>query len=149
MWQTLSHQGVTFPPPYEPHGVKMLYNGVPVNLSPAEEEARAPSPPLSRRSPALRQAATLFAGMKGTDYAGKKVFVANFFKSFRTILSSANRQLIVEFAKCNFDDIYNHVEAEREKKKSLTSEASRLLLSLLHSVHPHSLSTAGEEEAQD
>lgn len=62
--------------------------------------------------------------MKGTDYAGKKVFVANFFKSFRTILSSTNRQLIVEFAKCNFDDIYNHVEAEREKKKSLTSEVS-------------------------
>ena len=47
MWQTLAHNGVTFPPSYEPHGVKMLYNGVPVNLSPAEEEARraAPRPP--------------------------------------------------------------------------------------------------------
>ena len=77
--------------------------------------------------------------MKGTDYAGKKVFVANFFKSFRTILSSANRQLIVEFAKCNFDDIYNHVEAEREKKKSLTSEVSPPSLPPVSSAPPHSL----------
>ena len=63
--------------------------------------------------------------MKGTDYATKKVFVANFFKSFRTVLSPANKHLIVEFAKCNFDNIYAFTESEREKKKSLTSEVLR------------------------
>jgi hypothetical protein len=26
-WTTLSHNGVNFPPPYVPHGVKMLYDG--------------------------------------------------------------------------------------------------------------------------
>ena len=41
MWETLEHCGVTFPPPYVPHGVKMVYDGKPVNLSPEEEEARA------------------------------------------------------------------------------------------------------------
>ena len=41
VWKTLSHQGVTFPPAYVPHGVKLLYNGAPVDLSPDEEEARA------------------------------------------------------------------------------------------------------------
>ena len=85
--------------------------------------------------------------MKGTDYAGKKVFVANFFKSFRTILSSANRQQVVGFGKGNFDDIYNHGEAEREKKKSLTSEVSRPPAA--PSGCPSPTPFVGQEEAQD
>ncbi|CAB4262832.1 unnamed protein product [Prunus armeniaca] len=39
-WATLVHNGVIFPPPYKPHGVKMLYNGKPVNLAPEQEECR-------------------------------------------------------------------------------------------------------------
>jgi DNA topoisomerase-1 len=39
-WSTLEHNGVIFPPPYSPHGVKMLYNGQPVELTPAEEEVK-------------------------------------------------------------------------------------------------------------
>lgn len=41
IWDTLVHCGVTFPPAYEPHGVKLVYDGKPVTLSPAEEEVRA------------------------------------------------------------------------------------------------------------
>ena len=26
-WETLEHKGPYFPPPYVPHGIKMLYNG--------------------------------------------------------------------------------------------------------------------------
>jgi len=26
-WDTLEHNGVCFPPPYKPHGIKMKYNG--------------------------------------------------------------------------------------------------------------------------
>lgn len=37
-WTTLEHNGVIFPPPYKPHGVKMLYNGKPVDLTPEQEE---------------------------------------------------------------------------------------------------------------
>ena len=37
-WTTLEHCGVIFPPPYKPHGVKMLYNGKPVDLTPEQEE---------------------------------------------------------------------------------------------------------------
>jgi DNA topoisomerase I len=37
-WATLEHNGVIFPPPYKPHGVKMLYNGKPVDLTPEQEE---------------------------------------------------------------------------------------------------------------
>lgn len=37
-WTTLVHNGVIFPPPYQPHGVKMLYKGKPVDLTPVQEE---------------------------------------------------------------------------------------------------------------
>jgi hypothetical protein len=40
VWDTLKHRGVTFPPPYVPHGVKLLYDGEEVDLSPEEEEVR-------------------------------------------------------------------------------------------------------------
>jgi DNA topoisomerase I len=46
-WTTLEHAGVLFPPEYEPHGVKMLYEGRPVDLTPEQEEVR-PGPWLSR-----------------------------------------------------------------------------------------------------
>lgn len=37
-WTTLVHNGVIFPPPYKPHGVKMLYKGKPVDLTSEQEE---------------------------------------------------------------------------------------------------------------
>jgi DNA topoisomerase I len=37
-WRTMEHNGVIFPPPYKPHGVRMLYNGAPVDLTPEQEE---------------------------------------------------------------------------------------------------------------
>ena len=39
-WETLEHSGVLFPPDYTPHGVKMLYDGMPVDLTPEQEEVR-------------------------------------------------------------------------------------------------------------
>lgn len=38
-WGTMEHSGVSFPEDYVPHGVKMLYDGQPVDLNPAQEEA--------------------------------------------------------------------------------------------------------------
>lgn len=38
-WSTMEHAGVSFPEPYEPHGVKLLYDGEPVDLTPVQEEA--------------------------------------------------------------------------------------------------------------
>ena len=42
-WETLEHSGVLFPPEYAPHGVKMLYDGKPVDLNPQQEEVHTPS----------------------------------------------------------------------------------------------------------
>ena len=36
---TMEHAGLSFTEPYEPHGVKLLYDGKEIDLSPAEEEA--------------------------------------------------------------------------------------------------------------
>jgi DNA topoisomerase-1 len=38
-WDTMEHAGVAFPEPYVPHGVKMLYDGQPVDFTPVQEEA--------------------------------------------------------------------------------------------------------------
>lgn len=37
-WTSLRHCGVLFPPEYTAHGVKMLYDGQPVELTPDQEE---------------------------------------------------------------------------------------------------------------
>ena len=38
-WETMEHAGVSFPEEYKPHGVKMLYDGKPVDLNSEQEEA--------------------------------------------------------------------------------------------------------------
>ena len=38
-WLTMEHSGVSFPEEYVPHGVKMNYDGQPVDLTPLQEEA--------------------------------------------------------------------------------------------------------------
>jgi DNA topoisomerase-1 len=69
--------------------------------------------------------------MKQSDYASKQVFVANFWKSFRRLLKGRNKELLLDFSKCNFDNIFAFTEAEREKKKSMTHEARTASLTAL------------------
>ncbi|KAL6857037.1 hypothetical protein ACP4OV_018419 [Aristida adscensionis] len=107
-WQTLVHNGVIFPPPYKPHGVKMLYNGQPVDLTPEQEEV-----------------ATMFAVMKDTDYATKKTFIDNFFTDWRKILGKSH--IIKKFELCDFTPIYEWHLREKEKKKQMTSEEKKAL----------------------
>lgn len=103
MWKTLRHAGVLFPPEYEPHGVKMLYDGKPVDLTPDQEEV-----------------ATMFAIMKETDYMKKPVFLKNFWDGFKEVLGK--NHVIQGLEKCDFTAIYEHLMAEREKKKLMTKE---------------------------
>lgn len=86
-WNTLVHSGVLFPPEYEPHGVKMLYDGKPVELTPDQEEV-----------------ASMFAIMKETDYMKKPIFLKNFWEGFKEvrqphsthIMHAPHTQLIVQ-----------------------------------------------------
>lgn len=107
-WQTLEHNGVIFPPPYEPHGVKMLYDGKPVDLTPAQEEI-----------------ATMFAVMKDTDYATKERFLKNFWEDWRPYLGK--NHVIKKFELCDFTPIFEWHAAEKERKKSMSGEEKKRL----------------------
>ncbi|PIA50017.1 hypothetical protein AQUCO_01300624v1 [Aquilegia coerulea] len=105
-WTTLVHNGVIFPPPYKTHGVKMLYNGQPVDLTPEQEEV-----------------ATMFAVMKETEYATKPKFIENFMNDWRGILG--RNHVIKKFELCDFTPIYEWHEKEKEKKKLMTTDEKK------------------------
>jgi len=70
-WTTLEHNGVLFPPPYEPlpRHVKMKYDGKEVTLPPEAEEV-----------------AGFFAALLESDHAQNPVFQKNFFNDWLAIL---------------------------------------------------------------
>ncbi|GMN48569.1 hypothetical protein TIFTF001_017730 [Ficus carica] len=107
-WTTLSHNGVIFPPPYNPHGVKMLYNGKPVDLTPQQEEV-----------------ATMFAVMQDTEYVQKQTFKDNFWNDWRKLLGK--NHVIQKLDACDFTPIYNWYQEEKEKKKQMSTEEKKAL----------------------
>jgi DNA topoisomerase I len=72
-WTTLEHNGVLFPPPYEPlpSHVKMKYDGKEVSLPPEAEEV-----------------AGFFAALLESDHAKNPVFQQNFFNDWLEILKN-------------------------------------------------------------
>jgi len=102
-WRTLEHNGVCFPPAYEPHGVKMLYDGKKVALTPDQEEV-----------------ASFYARYMQTDHVKKPQFSKNFFEGFKKLLGKGH--VIKEFSKCDFTPILDHLNKEKEKRKERTKE---------------------------
>ncbi|KAJ3252413.1 DNA topoisomerase 1 [Boothiomyces macroporosus] len=115
-WTTLQHQGPLFPPPYEPHGVKMLYDvinqGKPVELTPAAEEV-----------------ASFYAALLGTDNGNNPVFQKNFFADFlKTIKQEKIPNCpIKEFSKCDFTPIFDYLNKVKEEKKQMSKEEKKKL----------------------
>ncbi|KAL8268044.1 hypothetical protein R6Q59_001842 [Mikania micrantha] len=107
-WTTLVHNGVIFPPPYKPHGIKILYKGKPVDLTPAQEEV-----------------ATMFAVMLDTDYMTKPVFKENFWNDWRKILG--RNHTIQNLEDCDFKPIYEWHQSEKEKKKQMSTEEKKAI----------------------
>ncbi|KAL3912755.1 MAG: hypothetical protein SGARI_000992, partial [Bacillariaceae sp.] len=107
-WVTMEHAGVSFPEPYRPHGVKMLYEGKPIDLSPVEEEA-----------------ATFFAamdpdGMHLGNPKTSKIFIKNFFADFREILGKKHH--VKDFKKCDFEPIRKHLNEQKIIRKAITDD---------------------------
>ncbi|XP_058729523.1 DNA topoisomerase 1 alpha-like isoform X1 [Vicia villosa] len=107
-WTTLIHNGVIFPPPYKPHGVKMLYMGRPVDLTPEQEEV-----------------ATMYAVMRDTDYMQKDRFKENFWTDWHKLLGK--NHVIQSLKDCDFTPIYEWCQSEKEKKKQMTTEERKAL----------------------
>ncbi|PIG90030.1 DNA topoisomerase 1 [Aspergillus arachidicola] len=120
-WTTLEHNGVVFPPPYEPlpKDVKMKYDGVPVNLHPDAEEV-----------------AGFFGSMlNATQHVENPTFQKNFFMDFKDVLkktggatdSKGNKVDIKDFFKCDFQPIFAYYDMKRLEKKNLPpAEKKRL-----------------------
>jgi DNA topoisomerase-1 len=135
-WTTLEHNGVLFPPPYEPlpSDVKMLYNGVPITL-PVEAE----------------EVAGFFGAMIETTHAKNPKFVENFFKDFQEVIKESGgaknpegkvrsdskhifciltvmqKIPIKDFAKCDFTPMFNYFEAKKAEKKTMTAAEKKAL----------------------
>jgi len=120
-WTTLEHNGVVFPPEYEPlpKNVMMRYEGVPVKLHPEAEEV-----------------ATFFGSMlSSTHNVENPTFIKNFFGDFKKYLddtghgtnAKGEKVKILKFEKCDFKPIFEHFEAERAKKKAMSNAEKKEL----------------------
>ncbi|KAF5572133.1 DNA topoisomerase I [Fusarium pseudoanthophilum] len=118
-WTTLEHNGVLFPPDYEPlpKHVKMLYDGQPVTLAPEVEEV-----------------ATFWVAMMtpaSSHHLENPVFRKNFFEDFKEYCdkygvkdAQGKKVAVKSLEKCNFDKIYAYwsEKVEQNKSKNMTKE---------------------------
>lgn len=114
-WQTLEHNGVYFPPPYEPlpSHIKMKYNGKPVNLPPPSEEV-----------------AGFYGALLETDHAKDATFNGNFFDDFLKVLKKnppRDGTKITKFELCDFRPMLEYFEDEKAKKKALSASEKKEL----------------------
>ncbi|KAF7288698.1 DNA topoisomerase I [Mycena chlorophos] len=112
-WQTLEHNGVIFPPPYEPlpDNVKMKYNGKPVDLPPGSEEV-----------------AGFYAACIETEHAQDAKFNENFFNDFKVVLKQfppRDGTKITKLDLCDFRPIFEHMEAEKARKKAMSAQEKK------------------------
>ena len=112
-WKSLQHNGVWFPPEYEPHGIPILYNGNKIELEPKAEEI-----------------ATFYAAKLDTEHVKKRTFNKNFFKDFRESMRGSQAYKIVrKLDYCDFRDIKKLLDKRNEeKKRKPAAEKKRLRL---------------------
>ncbi|KAI1338487.1 hypothetical protein F5Y15DRAFT_407535 [Xylariaceae sp. FL0016] len=111
-WKTLEHNGVLFPPPYEPlpKNIKLYYDGKPVELHRDAEEV----------------AGFFGAMLHSTHNVENPVFQKNFFGDFQDILKrtggakdrQGNKVPIKEFSKLDFKPIFEYYHGKSEARKA-------------------------------
>ncbi|ORY66234.1 putative DNA topoisomerase 1 [Pseudomassariella vexata] len=111
-WNMLEHNGVLFPPEYEPlpKNVRLLYDGTPVNLHIEAEEV----------------AGFFGAMLNSTHNVENPVFQKNFFGDFCEIITrtggakdkQGNKVAIKEFSKLDFKQIFEYYQAKSDARKA-------------------------------
>lgn len=99
-WKTLQHNGVLFPPPYQPHNTPLYYNDKPYQLPKEIEEI-----------------ATIFSSFIGTEYLENKIFIKNFWNDFKKMLSKHGLTEITDYEKANFIEIRKVYEKRKLETK--------------------------------
>ncbi|QEU60069.1 Top1 [Kluyveromyces lactis] len=115
-WTTLKHNGVIFPPTYEPlpAHVKLYYDEKPVDLPPQAEEV-----------------AGFFAAILESDHVKIPTFQKNFLHDFLQVLKenggTRNGVQIKEFGKLDFTKIFEYFQVQKEQKKQLSPQEKKQL----------------------
>ena len=110
----MEHAGVSFAEDYVPHGVPLRYNGKAVTDLTADQE----------------EAATFFAamdpeGMHLGNPKTAKIFIQNFWADFRALLTPAQKKLLKDFDKCDFEPIRRHLNEQKVIKKAISDEQKK------------------------
>ena len=111
-WDTLQHNGVVFPPEYEPlpKNVKLLYDGTPLTLSVDAEEI----------------AGFFGAMLNSTHNVENPTFQKNFFSDFTDEVKKTggakdkdgNKVAIKDFSKLDFKQIFNYYDGKSTERKA-------------------------------
>jgi DNA topoisomerase I len=101
-WRTLEHNGVMFPPPYEPQGIALVYEGKPVKLPPLAEEY-----------------AMLYARYLDTDYVKMPQFNRNFWRDWAPALKGTP---VASLSGCDFSKFKAWLAKDKERKQAMSKE---------------------------
>ena len=116
-WKELRHNGVAFPPPYEPKGLQINIRGETVRLSPDAEEM-----------------AYAWGKKRTTPYVQDPVFQANFLSDFVKVLPAKFGD--AKYSEINFTPVYDYLSKEellksdKELKKKVAAQRKELRLQL-------------------
>lgn len=112
-WKTLEHNGVAFPPEYEPRGFRIKIKGQTIALNAQQEEM-----------------AVAWAKKKDTPYVQDLVFGENFVKDFLKLFPEGLKDITI--SDIDFSEIYAWVDKEKsvvldkEAKKKRASERKKI-----------------------
>ncbi len=111
-WSTMQHNGVIFPPLYEPlpSNIKMKYDDKPISLPSDAEEV-----------------AGFFGALLESDHAQNPTFTKNFFEDFQKICKESREFVPASFNRCNFRPMFEYFEAKKEEKKAMNKDQKKAL----------------------
>src|SRR6266704_2441165 len=116
-WKELRHNGVAFPPAYEPKGLQITIRGETVLLTPDAEEM-----------------AYAWGKKRTTPYVQDPVFQTNFFSDFVKVLPT--KYANANYSEINFSPVYQYLSKEellkldKELKKKVAAQRKELRLQL-------------------
>ena len=105
-WKTLQHNGIIFPPDYEPKGFTVKIKGQPVKLDAAQEEM-----------------AYQWAKKKDTPYVKDTVFQKNFVADFAATFNGKFKGLSI--SDIDFSEIFKLVDREKSSRELMTKEEKK------------------------
>ncbi len=116
-WKELGHNGVAFPPLYEPKGLEVRIRGEPVKLSPEAEEL-----------------AFAWGKKRTTPYVQDPVFQTNFLSNFLKLLPS--KYADAKYSEIDFTPVYTYLgndellKTDKELKKKVAAQRKEARLQL-------------------